>query len=376
MKNAHTLESVEQHIPSSTRRHIASKLYKAQKCADHFANTLCAPQSGADDKPQLEAQAYQRYLRGDLAFEKHHWQSALQRFSDARLIYKALSSSNDGAFFQEMINSFVDPSLRYAAYKTNVPRATALDAIVKEQASHDTFDRLERTLRLHPIWSSRQEFSVNSSPVTSSVVVPKTVQWRTKKVKLEDAAIAQALAMVSCAEKDLSSLFASAPQTSPKVKAAAYDEILIFSQDALDAAKSATDELFADGASQGDSRMQSLQITRTALHYSLVSWRVGRNRVLCGEKDGAVLEALEKSTHRNSSMNVKGAAEEQLESKNHMLRRLKERVVLYDASLQSLESVQIMPGVAADHEFQDELRKKASYFQALRCLAIARCHKL
>ena len=37
-------------------------------------------------------------------------------------------------------------------------------------------------------------------------------------------------------------------------------------------------------------RMQSLQITRTAVSYDMISWRIGRNRVLVGDRDGAAVD--------------------------------------------------------------------------------------
>ena len=191
---------------------------------------------------------------------------------------------------------------------------------------------------------------------------------------MEDAATAQALAAVSTAEANLSSFLSSNPDAASQAKASAYDEVLIPSQDAVDATKTAIDELSAEGVPQGDRRMQALQITRTAVNYALVGWRIGRNRVLCGERDGALFE--------NEVRKPKKARKDgktrpiQDESTGRKLTRLREREVLYNSTIQSLDSVKELPGVAADQKFVEELEAKRAYFAALRCLAIARSHAL
>ncbi|KAL8717032.1 MAG: hypothetical protein Q9181_008364, partial [Wetmoreana brouardii] len=66
----------------------------------------------------------------------------------------------------------------------------------------------------------------------------------------------------------------------------------------------------------------------------------------------------------------------QEESNGRKLTRLREKVVLYDSTIQSLDSVKDFPGVAADQAFVSELEAKKLYFSSLRCLAIARSHVL
>lgn len=105
--------------------------------------------------------------------------------------------------------------------------------------------------------------------------------------------------------------------------------------------------------------MQAVQVIRTAVNYSLIGWRVGRNRVLTGDGDGLSLEAEDgKSDSRRQSGT---------RSKNgKFVSQLRERVALYDSTLQSLEFVRDLPGVAGDSEFVGELEVKSSYFRSLR----------
>jgi signal recognition particle subunit SRP68 len=179
---------------------------------------------------------------------------------------------------------------------------------------------------------------------------------------LEDAAIATALASVNAAARKLSETLASSTTSQPKDRASAYDDILIASQDAVDATKHAIDELVSEGVGQGDRRMQSLQITRTAVSYDMVSWRIGRNRVLVGERDGAVLDDssanLPKKKNRNKPLKEEGTGRK--------LAHLREKAVLYDSILQSLDSIKELPGIAADSALLEELEAKYGYFSALK----------
>jgi len=109
--------------------------------------------------------------------------------------------------------------------------------------------------------------------------------------------------------------------------------------------------------------MQSLQITRTAVSYDMVSWRIGRNRVLVGEQDGAVVDTpVTKQSKKKDSKPVKE------EGTGRKLAYLREKAVLYDSILQSLDSIKELPGVAADSSFLEELDAKYGYFSALKCI--------
>lgn len=200
----------------------------------------------------------------------------------------------------------------------------------------------------------------------------QTINWRSRTVPIEDAAISQALTAASAAEVQLSSWLSSADGQSanPTSLAANYDNVIIASQDAVDATKTAIDELLGEGVDQSDKRMQALQVTRTAVNHALVGWRIGRNRVLCGPSDGLDFETRKPS--KRGTDKSQGAVEDQ--SSGRLLAQLRARVALYDAILQSLDSVRDLPGVAGDVSFMEELGGKRSYFQALRCTALARAH--
>ncbi|KAK3069555.1 signal recognition particle subunit srp68, partial [Teratosphaeriaceae sp. CCFEE 6253] len=67
---------------------------------------------------------------------------------------------------------------------------------------------------------------------------------------------------------------------------------------------------------------------------------------------------------------------EKEEPRSRKLARLRERVVLYDAIIQSINSVKDLRGALRDPFFVEELDGKVAFFRALKCLTIAYSHSL
>ena len=375
MKSTHSAESGAHGITGSTKSHICSRLHKASIYAGQLVELLGNNQvTKATPEAVLEARAYYVSLRGAIEFEKQNWETCLHEYSEVRFIYTTLArrrGPKQEDLFQDLLNATIDPSIRYAAYQLKLPRTISIDTIISKYVSKDGAF-VQEILKENPEALDDPATAQKRTSSGSAENVPRTIQWRSRVVKLEDAATAQALAAVSNAESKLSAFLTSNLDASPQIKATAYDEVLIPSQDAVDATKTALDELSAEGIPQGDARMQGLQITRTAVNYALVGWRIGRNRILCGNQDGALLEA---EVHRKPGKDGRTTGIQE-ESTGRKLTRLREKVVLYNSTLQSLDSVKELPGVAADQTFVVEIDAKRAYFAALRCLAIARSHAL
>ncbi|KAL8829100.1 MAG: hypothetical protein Q9170_006318 [Blastenia crenularia] len=378
MKSFRTADAGDQGTTGSTKKHVISRFQKAIGYATQLVDLLQEKdKSGASVRSIQEARAYQQSLQGSIAFEKGSWERCLRSYSEAHLLYTALSQSSGTEqvdLFKDLLSSTIDPSLRYAAYQITLPRAMSIEAIVARYVPRENNSYVTEALNSNPDLLQESGAAARKR-TTGSADVPKVISWRSRTVNLEDASTAQALATIAGAEAKLASFLAANKKVDRRAKAAAYDDVLLPSQDAVDATKTAIDELAAEGVPQGDPRMQSLQITRTAVNYNLIEWRVGRNRVLCGEQDGAVFE--NESVQKPKAARADGKPRDvQEETTTRKLRRLKERVVLYESTLQSLESVKELPGVVADQTFVDELETKKAYFSSLRCLAIARSHML
>ncbi|KAL4810755.1 hypothetical protein BDV18DRAFT_127935 [Aspergillus unguis] len=368
MKSTHSADPSSKGIAGAARRHIISRLNKAAGYANQLVNLLEDKSgSGSTDTEILEARAYLSSLKGASYLEKRSWEQCVRSYAISRVIYTALGAAKKDAF-RDLLSSNIDPSLRYAAYQMKLPRSKPIPSLAIEYFPTDAGIRSE-VEKADPSCLKEEAASTRTTADGKIQQLPENVTWRSRTVTIGDAVISQALAAASAEESRLAAWMDSeGSSASSKDKTAAYDNVIIASQDAVDATKTAIDELASEGVDPGDKRMQSLQITRTAVNYALVGWRIGRNRVLCGENDGITFEPSR--THPKS----KKTASQQEEPIGKKLTWLRERVVLYDSTLQSIEFILELPGIAADTDFVNELEAKRNYFRALRCLTIGRSH--
>ena len=377
MKSAQSAENTQKPMPGSTKRQIASRLKRATTYAENLLEVLQdRTTTGAKALDDLEARAYLSMMRGSLDFEKGRWQACIQNYSIAQVVYSALALSSRTDIYKDLLAGIVEPSVRYAAYQLKMPRTKAVNEITIEN-----FPQSEGVARREIEEINPQAFSTATEAVPvkgGPKEVPSTLSWRSRKVKLEDANISQTLGLSKEKEDDLTSSFKSFQGGSLNAKdfATAYEDVITARQDAADATRTAIDELIAEGADTGDARMQSLQITRTAVNYAVIEWRVGRNRVLCGAADDGLSFEAEKPKHATKPRKTGKSRPPKEESSGRKMSRLRERVALYDSILQSLDAVKELPGVIADSAFIDELDAKRAYFRALKCLAIGRSHAM
>lgn len=358
MKSTHSADPSAKAISGAARRHIISRLTKATGYAKHLVSLLHEQSStGANDTDILETRAYAAMISGTLWLEKRRWEQCLHDYSIARVIYTALGQSVKKDAYRDLLSGTVDPSIRYAAYQMKLPRSKPTSSLAIEFFPSDSDIRAE-VEKLDPSCLAEEATGTRRTAEGEVQELPQSVTWRSRTVPLDDASISQALAAASAAEARLTSWLAGAGKSAAsKEKAAAYDNVIIASQDAVDATKTAIDDLVNEGVDPSDKRMQALQITRTAVNYTLVGWRVGRNRVLCGEQDGLSFEEMQ-SNEKSATKHTAGTGKK--------LNKLRERVVLYDSTLQSLDFILELPGVAADSAFVADLEAKRHYFRALR----------
>lgn len=362
MKAAHSAES--KGISGKARSHIVSRLEKGAKVASQLADALAqSTASGASKTDVLEARAYASLLSGAAQFEKQAWEPCLRSYSVARIIYSALSTSAKADIFKDLLSETIDPSIRYAAYQLKIPRTQPIPSIAQRAFPRSDNELVESIKQVNSSVLESGDVAMEGAPDGDST--PSTIAWRQRQVTIEDAAIAVAWSTVSSEKAKLVERLSSSASLLPKDAAAAYDDILTATQDAVDATKHAIDELKGEGVQQSDRRMQSLQITRTAVTYEMISWRIGRNRVLMGEKDGAAQDTALLSK-RQLKRAQKQSENQKEEAPGRRIARLKEKVVLYDGTLQSLESVQELPGVAADEELSAQIEATINYFEALK----------
>ncbi|KAB5576456.1 hypothetical protein GE09DRAFT_954077 [Coniochaeta sp. 2T2.1] len=372
MKASHSAES--KGISGKARSHIVSRLEKGAKVATKLAEALAqTAASGASKTDVLEARAYAALLSGAAQFEKQSWESCLKDYAVARIVYSALSNSANADTFKDLLSETIDPSIRYAAYQLKIPRTQPIPAIAQKSFPRSDQELVDSLKAVNSSVLESGDVAMEGAQDTDGT--PSTITWRQRQVTIEDAAIAVAWSTVSSEKAKLVEKLSSPDALLPKDAAAAYDDILTATQDAVDATKHAIDELKAEGVQQSDRRIQSLQITRTAVTYEMISWRIGRNRVLMGAQDGATQDTalLSKRQLKRAQKQTENQKEE---APGRRIARLKEKVVLYDGTLQSLESVEELPGVAADEELASQLKATFNYFEALKSLALARSYSI
>lgn len=400
MKSSHADDS-SKGIPTSARRHIVSRIHKASTYANQLVTLLQDRDgSGAASVDVLEAQAYALCLLGARELEKHAsqqyndaqvqktaWRSCLVSFSEAHVIYTALLSKSAKDAYREVLAGTVDPSIRYAAYQSRIPRTTAIATIAKQSFRTDQSALLSEIESINPS-ALTEEQTIKSTTDNAGAItadIPTTVAWRGRTAPIADASIGQALAAATLAATQLSEVFvgASSANATTAALAAAYDAVLTASQDAVDATRRAISELSREGVAESDARMQDLRVTDLYTNHALVSWRIGRNRVLISGRhpgtDGLhfIPDAARTSlrSHANKKPSTKPFVPKP-ESRGHALARLRDRVVLYDATLQSLDAIAQLRGAARDEGLQAELAARRAYFAALRTLNIGYSHAL
>ncbi|KIV97250.1 hypothetical protein, variant [Exophiala mesophila] len=375
MKAAQSQENTQKPMPGSTKQQISSRLRRAIQHAENLVEVLQdLSATGATPLDVLEAAAYRSMMKGSLDFEKAKWQQCLQDYAVTYIIYAALARGSKTDIYKDLLSSIVEPSIRYASYQLQISRTKAVGDIAIENFPQSNSLRKEIESVNSLAFQKSSDLTANKDGPKE---VPSNISWRNRKVKLEDANISQALGISKEREEDLTAKFHSFEKGELDAKefATLYEDVITARQDAADATKTAIDEMLAEGVDPGDSRIQSLQITRTAVNYAVIEWRVGRNRVLTGPNDGLLFEPESGKRQLKPRKDGKDRAPKE-ESAGRQMSRLRERVALFDLVLQSLDSVKELPGVVADTEFVQELEAKRNYFRALKLLNLGRSHAI
>lgn len=349
-------------VNRETRHQVISKLNQAAKTVELLVAALTDKESGATSTDILSAWAYGAVLRGDAYFRGKKWQACLDSYAVAKVIYSALPpTALEGNSFKDFVSDLVDTPLRFAQRQLDIPTTLSILDLAKKHFPKSDVALVAKVEQVAPGFLQEGE----DAAVADDDGALRTVMWRNRKVPVEDAEIALKLEALDTAASELSQKLSSSADPKPNSKAEAYDTVLELSSDAVDATQQAIDELREQGVPQGGSRMQNLAILRTKLKYDLLSWQIGRNRVLMGDKDGAVLE--DGPTLKSRKKTGEAHAEEPPAIRDsRQVKQQEKKVNLYDKTLQNLEVANELPGVAADEHLAAEIDAVAKYFTALK----------
>lgn len=376
IKAQHTQLDAGKSLTGEARSHVLSRLNKAVRIAEMLVQALGnRGESKATEVDLLEARAYASTLAGTEEFEKQangsgskevdqkeRWSKCLESFAVAQVSYTALLRHTKNEVHKEVLAGTIDPSIRFASYQAS-PKSRSLPV---ETIARNYFSRADDTLvqLVKSIDSGAPEEQTSEAAPKAIGDIPTTITWRSRKANIVDGSIGQALASVTTAEARLSSFLTSSPEATSRERATAYDDVIIASQDAADATRRAIDELEKEGVNEGDPRMQDLRVTSLAVNYDVVAWRVGRNRVLVGQRDGMELDSERQRPRKRRKVAKDHGTKE--EPTGRKLAKLRERVHLYEEILQSLDSVKDLRGAVRDPAFIQELEGKRAYVQALK----------
>lgn len=170
MKASHSEDNADKNITGSTRQHIVSRLHKAVQNAKQIeALVLDTTASGASDVDVLEAKAYVFALAGAEEFEKQaegvkgsnaspkRWTACLTNYSAARVIYSTLLKATKKDLFKDVLAGTTDPSIRYAAYQSRIPRTVGVPAVAIKFFPKDNEKLLQSVEQLDPTALKEEE---------------------------------------------------------------------------------------------------------------------------------------------------------------------------------------------------------------------------
>jgi signal recognition particle subunit SRP68 len=163
MKASHSEDNADKNITGSTRQHIISRLHKAVQTAKQIIDLLSdTATSGASETDVLEAKAYRYALAGAEEFERQaegvkaknaspqRWNTCLTNFSAARIIYSSLLKATKKDLFKEVLAGTTDPSIRYAAYQSRIPRTVGVPAVARKYFPKDDAELVKSIQQLDP----------------------------------------------------------------------------------------------------------------------------------------------------------------------------------------------------------------------------------
>ena len=160
MRSIHAEDQAGGRITGNARSHILSRLNKASKQANKLVELLHDQDASRSTHTDLlEAEAYLSVLQGAENFERDYvseesdfnsWTACLQENSKARIIYISLLHQTKRDLFKEVLAGAIDPTIRYAAYKSQISRTIPVETIAKRYFPQNREDLRSAVAKLDP----------------------------------------------------------------------------------------------------------------------------------------------------------------------------------------------------------------------------------
>ena len=266
-----SLKSDDVHPKKS--HHINRRLNRAIHHAAHLSSLLDSVH--ADTQTRLESRAYRATLAGQSAFERKHWDIALQQYSIAKIILQVLSSKTDDSTLSiyKEFSTTIDPSLRYCGYQLQTGSGGDILALARQHIPRDN-TLMSLLEQINPEALQPRRDSAARAGITS-------IHWRSRTATLEYPEIVVNLLKV----QDTQTLFDERVATfelSATEKATAMDEIL----NAWAETEATVQKLLHEGVATRQDKEQNLQIILAYVSFHFIATRVQRDVLLVKDLAG------------------------------------------------------------------------------------------
>jgi signal recognition particle subunit SRP68 len=283
----------------------------------------------ADDKTQLEAQAYHAWLSGNLLLEREKWDEALKKFNNAKTIYASLGNIYGASARRELYHQRVEeiePAIRFCRHSLRGEDAdiiTELDSTV-----NPALDMIKSKLE-----------SVLEDTRAKQAKTMESIEWAGKRIPVDNDKVRIAIINGEELRKEVASV------KTYESKLRVYDKLFMVCNDAIRIIKDLIKK------SQGDDKsVANLRFLHTFVAHNLLQRTVDRNVMMISNMVGRVER---KKSIASKTINAGDV------------------VRLYETLLQNIEDMQQLPGVEDDEKLMQQLKDKESLFKAHRCFYLA-----
>ena len=254
------------------KQHMVSRLAKAARWA-YELQKLCI--EVADERTQLEAQAYSSFMLGSLLLEKSRWKQAEDRFSKAQNYYSDLSRLESDEELKAMFNNMADeltPSIRYCKYNAK-KSGGGDDGDGDDAALKDLLDGSLDTLNTPALdmLKSKLKDTEDKSRAAEAKTLTK-VSWRGASLPLQNAKLRISIITARNELKEV------AAETGLDKKMDRFGKALVAYEDGLTViGRDLTDLRGEDGRASEKAELEQLEVY---LEYLKVQANLDRNLVL------------------------------------------------------------------------------------------------
>jgi signal recognition particle subunit SRP68 len=325
----HLKQSNNDKDDSRVKLHSIGRLSKAVQWSETLERLS---KEVADDRTQLEAQAYNAWLNGNLLLEREQWQEALAKFGKAKTIYTSLGDIITTAARRELYRQRVDeiePAIRFCRHSLGGEDSdiiTELDSTV-----NPALDMIKSKLE-----------SVLEEARTKQAQSMEHVEWSGRRVPVDNDKIR--LAIIN--SEELRKEIVNAKTYESKLRV--YDKLFMTNNEAMRVVKESIKKVQGN-----DTAVANLRFLHAYIAYNLLQRTLDRNIMMVTNMVARLAESKKRNATGKSNTTPGDV------------------VRLYDTLLQNVEDMEQLPGVDDDETIVKQLKAKEALFKAHKIFYLA-----